>query len=65
MSNNDDLQEVQPNPYIEINNLYALIGRKQTELEAYKNITTALQSKVKELSNKIKELESNGSYRLN
>jgi len=61
MSNNNNLQEVQPNPYIEINNLYALIGRKQTELEAYKNITGALQNKVKELSNKIKELEGNGS----
>lgn len=56
----DDLQ-VKSNPYIEINNLYTLIGRKQTELEAYKNVNAALQNKVKELSNKIKELEGNGN----
>jgi len=54
-------EQVEQNPYVEINNLYALIGRKQTSLEAYINITKALQSKVQELTNRIKELEGDGN----
>jgi predicted outer membrane protein len=41
-------------------NLYAIIGKKQVQLEAYQSMTQALQVKVQELNNKIKELKENG-----
>jgi len=44
-----------------IQNLYTIIGKKQVELDGFRNMINILQAKVQELENKLKEYEDDSS----